>query len=358
MWPISRLQPGPERILIVKILALTYDEFLKTLQARYNKGEFHASRIYRKIFQNRYPFGVDLLDFPDSPEIVHTIVADIDFHPGKVVDIQTEGELTKFITRLPDGHEIESVIIPMATHNTICVSSQVGCRMGCRFCQTGQMGFSRNLTAEEIVGQIYAAKFKLHREIRNVVFMGMGEPLDNLENVLQAVRVLNDQRGLNIALRYITVSTVGTQAGIERFAALSMPGLRLSISLNAPNDQVRFRLMPGPQIASMQNLQDALIHYPFSRKETVFITYVLIKGVNDRHEHALQLAEFARPLPSKINVIPYNPRTASPFEAPSPAGVEQFSDWLVSCGVFIRRRGTKGQGVMAACGQLGKILPS
>lgn len=342
----------------MKILALTYDEFLRILQDRYNKGEFHARRIYRNVFQNRFPVPDAASDFPDSQKAVRTIMSDMDVSPGKVVDIQTEGELTKFITRLADGHEIESVVIPMATHNTLCVSSQVGCRIGCRFCQTGQMGFARNLTAEEIVGQVHAARFELNRKIRNVVFMGMGEPLDNFDNVMQAVRVMNDQRGLNIALRYITVSTVGKQSGIEKLAALSMKSLRLSISLNAPNDQVRSQLMPGLQTASLKKLQEALIRYPFSRKETVFITYVLLKGVNDRHEHAVQLADFSRPLPAKINVIPYNPRTASPFAAPSPESVQRFCEWLVSCGVFIRRRGTKGQAVMAACGQLGKIKPS
>lgn len=357
MWPTSRLQPGPERFPL-KVLALTYDEFLLILQTEYNKGEFHARRIYRNVFQGRFPFPAGSLDSPDPYKHFHSIVSDIEFNPGEVIDIQTEENLTKFITRLADGHEIESVVIPMATHNTICVSSQVGCRIGCRFCQTGQMGFARNLTVEEIVGQVYAARFKLNQKVRNVVFMGMGEPLDNFDNVMQAVRVLSDQRGLNIARRYITVSTVGTRAGIKKLASLSMKGLRLSISLNAPNDQVRSQLMPGPQTASMKKLQDALIQYPFSRKETVFITYVLLKGINDKHEHAVQLADFSRPLPSKINVIPYNPRTDSPFAAPSQTAVQRFCDWLVACGVFIRRRGTKGQGVMAACGQLGKIIPS
>jgi len=342
----------------LKILELTFEEFRETLQAGYRKSGDDVGRVYRSLFQNKAPSRNSAIDSPAASELFRFVASILELNPGEIISVKTDGESTKFITRLQDGHEIESVVIPMATHHTICVSSQVGCRIGCRFCQTGQMGFHRNLTTEEIVGQVYAAKFKLGIEARNIVFMGMGEPLDNLDNVIQAVRVLNDQRGLDIALRHITISTVGKKAGIEKLAKLGMKGLRLSISLNAPNDRIRARIMPANRISSMKTLQTTLLQYPFAKKETVFITYVLIQKINDAYEHAMELAAYVKSIPVKMNVIPYNPRSSSPFLSPSEKEVRQFCDWLAECGVFIRRRRTKGQDMMAACGQLGKISQS
>ena len=185
----------------MKIFELTFDDLVKTLQAEYGKGKYHARGIYREVFQNG---NLDLnhtKEFQHSQSFARKMALDLTINPGEVIEEKTDQGVTKFITRLQDGHEIESVVIPMATHHTICVSSQVGCRIGCRFCQTGQLGFARNLTTEEIVGQVYAAKFTLGFGIRNIVFMGMGEPFDNFDNVIQAVRVFCDQRGLNVALR-------------------------------------------------------------------------------------------------------------------------------------------------------------
>lgn len=342
----------------LKILELTFDELLAILHARYGKGIYHARAIYREVFQNGILNLNNIHDFSKSQNFARAITSDLEINTGELIEVKKENETTKFITRLQDGHEIESVVIPMATHNTICVSSQVGCRFGCKFCQTGQLGFARNLTTEEIIGQVYSAKFKLNLIARNIVFMGMGEPFDNFENVIQAVRVLNDQRGFNVALRYITISTVGETKAIEKLANLGMKGLRLSISLNASNDRIRTKIMPSRKISSMKTLRHTLIHYPFSKKETIFITYVLIQNINDTYEDALELAEYVKPIPSKINVIPYNPRSASPFESPSEEKVLQFCNWLAERGVFIRKRSPKGQVVMAACGQLGKIKES
>jgi len=342
----------------LKILELTFDELRKVLHARYGKGIYHARAVYREVFQNGIQDLKNTADFSNSRNFARVITSDLEINAGELIETKKENGTTKFITRLQDGHEIESVVIPMATHNTICVSSQVGCRFGCTFCQTGQMGFSRNLTTEEIIGQVYSAKFKLNLTARNVVFMGMGEPFDNFDNVIQAVRVLNDQRGFNVALRYITISTVGEISAIQKLASLGMKRLRLSISLNASNDHVRARIMPSQRISSMRNLQHALIDYSFSEKETFFITYILIQNINDTFEDAIELAEYVKPIPSKINIIPYNPRSASPFESPSEEKVLQFCNWLAECGVFVRKRNPKGQDVMAACGQLGKIKES
>ena len=178
------------------------------------------------------------------------------------------------------------------------------------------MGLLRNLTAAEIVGQVFAARHQLGVGIRNVVFMGMGEPLDNLDNVIQAIRVLTDQRGLDIARRHITVSTVGLTAGIDRLARLDGATVNLAVSLNAPTDDIRSRLMPINRSISMAALQASLLGYPLARKSALFMEYVLIQGINDRQEHARALARYLAPMTAKLNLIPYNPAPGSEWQPP------------------------------------------
>jgi 23S rRNA (adenine2503-C2)-methyltransferase len=183
--------------------------------------------------------------------------------------------------------------------------------------------------------------------------MGMGEPLDNLDNVVQAIGVLADQRGLDIARRYITVSTVGLTAGIDRLVQLKAPPLNLAVSLNAPTDQIRSLIMPINRANPMAALRTSLLTYPLAKKSALFIEYVLIQGVNDRKEHALALARYLSPLKVKLNLIPCNPAPDSRLAPPSTEGYERFHAWLVAEKVFVRRRKEKGGSIMAACGQLG-----
>jgi 23S rRNA (adenine2503-C2)-methyltransferase len=274
--------------------------------------------------------------------------------------------------------ETESVIIPMHSHRgtswyTLCVSSQVGCRMGCTFCETGRMGLLRDLSAHEIVGQRLAARqlmlaqrpetprhFRYFSDgIQNIVFMGMGEPLDNFDNVIQAIRVFNEPRGLNVPLGQITVSTVGRTDGIRRLAALARQGerdwhnLRLAISLNAPRDDLRNVLMPANKRLPLADLQQALLEYPLARKGRYLIEYVLIKGVNDSLQDADQVAAWCDPLPCVVNVIPYNPQRDASYETPTNAALVAFMSRLKARGVFVKRRITHGRDLMGACGQLG-----
>jgi 23S rRNA (adenine2503-C2)-methyltransferase len=191
--------------------------------------------------------------------------------------------------------------------------------------------------------------------------MGMGEPMDNLDNVLQAIRILSDQRGLSIAQSAITVSTVGHVDGIDRLARLAaeppprgFSRLRLAVSLNAPNDAIRSRLMPINRQWPLAELKRALREFPLAHKDDfLFMEYVLIAGVNDAREHALEVAEYLRDLKACVNLIPYNPRLESPFGRPEKEGVARFYHWLMEAGQYCRIRGTKGKDVMAACGQLG-----
>jgi 23S rRNA (adenine2503-C2)-methyltransferase len=240
---------------------------------------------------------------------------------------------------------------------TLCVSSQVGCAMGCTFCETAQMGLLRSLTADEIVGQWFAATHTLGVRPRNLVFMGMGEPLDNLDNVIQAIAVLIDTNGPGMGISKITVSTVGRVDGLRRLAEqVHTPGwhrLGLAVSINAPNDEVRSRIMPVNRKYPMAELRAALESFPRYGGGKFCVEYVLIPGVNDAPEHARELAAFVRGLPCCVNLIPYNPRRDSPWPAPEESGVREFLGWLTDAGAYAKRRRTKGRDMMGACGQLG-----
>ncbi len=325
--------------------------------------------------------------------------------------------------------DIETVIIPMIgrtrrkTH-TMCISSQIGCAMGCEFCETAQMGLIRSLTPAEMVGQWWAARHMLldqgrgrrpaclpsdllHTgddrrdacpteipvpdrrdarptdvpepdgrdacpteagkiEINNIVFMGMGEPLDNLDAVLEAIACLTDDRGPAVPMSNITISTVGRVDGLRRLAEVvkreGWKRLGLALSVNAPNDRVRDQIMPVNKRWDMAELREAMIELCRVRgNRKVLFEYVLIPGVNDSRQDALDLAEWLRPFTRNehqshiglLNVIPYNPRRNSPWPAPDEARVKEFVDWLADAGVFAKRRRTKGRDQMAACGQLG-----
>lgn len=281
-----------------------------------------------------------------------------------------EGEVVKFLLEVPgvakDDQparplETESVVIPMArrheTTRTLCVSSQVGCAMGCVFCETAQMGLIRSLSTAEIVGQLWAARFHVRASIRNIVFMGMGEPLDNLDAVLGAIEVLTDHRGPSIAMSKITVSTVGRLDGLERLReAVQRPGwksLNLAVSINAPSDEVRSAIMPINRSMPLDRLVPVLESWPRRKSGAICLEYVLIPGVNDQMEHAEQLAARLKRVRGCVNVIPYNPRRASPWVAPTEEQIGAFLAKLESLGQFCKRRRTKGRDTMAACGQLG-----
>jgi len=257
--------------------------------------------------------------------------------------------------------ESESVLIPMVSRKgvtrTLCVSSQIGCAMGCDFCETAQMGLIRSLSPEEIVAQWFAAKHHLGHDVRNIVFMGMGEPLDNIESVLHAIEILTDHNGPAIAMRHITISTVGRIDGLiklrERCEQTGWRQLNLAVSINAPNDEIRSSIMPINRAMPLGDLIPMLEQWPIKPSAKICAEYVLIPGVNDLMEHADELADLLKDVPCCVNVIPYNPRRNSPWPAPQEEDVERFLRRLESRKQFCKRRKTKGRDTMAACGQLG-----
>lgn len=287
-----------------------------------------------------------------------------------VKDVIVDGETVKFTMSLADGLETESVVIPMrhrdgSVTRTLCVSSQVGCAMGCRFCETAQMGLMRHLSAAEIVAQLHAARFAVGDprtgragfEIKNIVFMGMGEPMDNLDAVLGAIRVMTDRNAYAVAPVHVTVSTVGRTDGIRRYGEFMLQHgfhrLNLAVSLNAPNDRIRSEIMPINRAEPVAMLMEALMAFPKRPNAAICMEYVLIPGVNDAPEHCDEVCGLLKPLRCSLNVIPYNPRRGSPWPAPDEDRVKAFVDRAIANGQFCKRRGTKGRSAMAACGQLG-----
>ncbi len=299
------------------------------------------------------------------------------FEPPRMTRQESQGELTKFCLDVGDGLEIESVIIPMDSYHrgrwrTLCVSTQVGCRMGCTFCETARMGWLRNLSAAEIVAQRIVARRILHERlgqpsgaylydsdgIHNLVFMGMGEPLDNFDETIQAIRVLSDPRGLAFPRSQITLSTVGRIDGLRRLGGLirrepQWRNLRLAISLHAAEDRLRNHLVPINRGMPLMELQRALLEYPLSKRGLYLIQYVLLDGINDSLTDADALAAWCTPLRCVVNLIPYNPQRDALYTAPPDHRIQAFLQRLRAQGIFVKRRVTQGRDLMGACGQLG-----
>lgn len=254
------------------------------------------------------------------------------------------------------GQAIETVFIPEPGRGTLCLSSQVGCAMNCSFCATGHQGFNRNLDAAQIMAQVVLARRELgdpagRSPITNVVFMGMGEPLANYAAVMQAVRTLMAPWGLHIGARRITISTVGLPRAIERLADENVP-VTLAISLHAPNDELRRRLIPWAEYTTIADLMDAGRYYFQQTGREVTLEYILLGGVNDQPEHADQLASVAKTLRANVNLIRYNEVAGLPYARPGDAGVRKFQEVLRQRGVNAHIRASRGRDIAAACGQL------
>lgn len=265
----------------------------------------------------------------------------------------------KWIIRVESGSLVETVYIPQNGRGTLCVSSQAGCGLDCSFCSTGKQGFNSNLTAAEIIGQVWVANKsfgtipgKIDRAITNVVLMGMGEPLLNFDNVVSAMQIMMDDLGYGISKRKVTLSTSGVVPMIEELA--KHVDVSLAISLHAPNDELRNKLVPINKKYPLKMLLDASLNYisRLGEKRVLTIEYTLLKGVNDQTEHAEQVITLLKDIPCKINLIPFNPFPHSGYERPSNNAVHRFQDILYHAGFNVTIRMTRGEDIDAACGQL------
>ena len=334
----------------------TNSELVERARALLSRGYGFARRIHRQVMlEGRF----DPESFGLGPEACKAWHAEFSFELPEVVAVQSDqgehGATSKMVLRLQDGLEAESVCIPMGRGRyTLCVSSQVGCKMGCTFCETGRMGLLRHLSTDEIIAQLLVARHRLGWPIRNIVFMGMGEALDNTKNVLHALRILNDEAGLAIGQERLTICTVGHVEGIRLLDQQGLKRLNLSISLNAATDSLRSELMPINRRTDLAELQKTLMAYRPRRNFALGVNYCLLPGINDTETDARAVAEFCEPLGRVlVNLIPYNPGSMPLTRAPENAEVERFIGWLRAAGLPVRERATKGRTVMAACGQLG-----
>lgn len=259
----------------------------------------------------------------------------------------------KFAFRLADGRRIESVLMPNATHYTLCISTQVGCAMGCDFCMTAKMGLDRNLTTGEIVQQVVecAREIEDGKILRNVVFMGMGEPFHNYESLVRAIAILNEDFGFGLSWRRMTVSTSGLVPAIRRFGREKVRA-NLAISLNATTDEVRNRLMPVNRRWNIAQLLEACREFPQDSRYRLTFEYILIRGVTDSLVDARRLVKLLHGLKCKVNLIPYNAGPESPYQAPPAEHVREFQEALLSKGLLATVRISKAQDIAGACGQL------
>ncbi len=264
----------------------------------------------------------------------------------------------KWLFELHDGNVIETVFIPEANRGTLCISSQVGCALDCSFCATGRQGFNRNLSVSEIIGQLWLATNLLavnpetkHRRISNIVMMGMGEPLLNFSKLVPSLRLMLDDRAYGLSKRRVTVSTSGVVPAMDRLT--NDIDVSLAVSLHAPNDALRDELVPVNKKYPIEQLMGACWRYvQGERKKRVLFEYVMLAGVNDKPEHALELVELLRDFPGKVNLIPFNPFSESGYKRSSNAAVARFTKLLTDGGILTLTRATRGDDIDAACGQL------
>ena len=325
---------------------------MEAIFASHGHPRFHARQVYRWIWKR----GVtDFARMTDLSRALRAKLADSFTITTPVVvrrDFSEDGT-QKFVLRLADGKQIESVFIPDTPAQTFCISTQVGCAMGCAFCLTGKMGLVRHLTAGEIAGQVrvLAHTLEFGDDPFNIVLMGMGEPLHNYDATMKALRMLNDEQGLSVGPRRVTLSTVGLVPMLDKLAQEElMPNL--AISLHATTDPQRAAIVPPTKKYSLHDILEACRRFPLKKRSRITFEYVLLEGVNDSPEDAKRLAKLLAGIKAKVNLIPLNAAAGIPFNRPSDERVDAFAQILADRYVNVSVRKSRGRDIRAACGQL------
>lgn len=334
------------------IFECTSSEYADLLYSHFGKGRSLAMRIYSSWYKSGKQPSLESFLIQERA-LVASILEATDFSLSST--FYSHG--LKRIQRFEDGLESESVEIPMESGKTLCLSSQIGCRMGCSFCETGRLGLLRSMTVKEIVWQCFYSRFIEGSSIKNLVFMGMGEPLDAFEQVKKAVQIFTDPVGFGFGPSRICISTSGLVDQIDRWIIELDPRVKLALSLHAANDALRSKLMPINRSFSLKELKEALLRYEASHpKREILIEYLLLDGVNDTEEHAEELLNYLDGLSKiRVNLIPYNPQSRPRYRRPSLEQISKFADYLRRKRKLVLIRGTKGEEEMAACGQLGNL---
>lgn len=349
--PVASAKPA------VDVASLSLEALARFVKEDLGEQAFRAPQIFRWIHQR------GATDFAEMTDLSKSLRAKLQARAtlGRVekdLEQRSVDGTVKYRFRTHDGKFIESVYMPAPDRKTLCVSTQVGCAMACSFCMTGTLGLKRNLTPAEIVAQVHAVNrevrraegLETYRPLTNLVFMGMGEPLHNFENLKTALSILQAEEGPNFSHRHITVSTVGLVPMIERFGQETQ--VKLAISLNASNDEQRSKMMPVNRKWNIAALMDACRKFPLKQGRRITFEYVLLRGVNDTDEDAARLIELLRGLPAKVNLIPYNENPGLGFQTTVEARAETFRDLLDRGHVAAFIRQNRGRDIAGACGQL------
>lgn len=331
----------------------SYSELAELLESQFGATKFRATQLFEWVYRK------GVTDFEQMTNISRELrirLADSFVFPKARIHerrISTDGT-RKYLFEVENGDLVESVMIKQANRMTLCVSSQVGCAMGCRFCRTGTMGLKRSLSTSEILRQVNGviedAK-NFGDSFQNIVFMGMGEPLHNFDGVTRAVRNLTDRRGYGMSPRKVTVSTVGLVPAIRKLAASDV-SVSLAVSLNATTDEIRSQVMPVNLRFPISELLDAVKDFPVGPRKKVTMEYVMLGGLNDTEDDMRRLAKLMRGLPVKVNLIPYNDNAGLGFNTPARDWVFTWQRYLNSQGLQAFIRWSKGADIAAACGQL------
>ena len=345
---------------MIDILNLTFPELAEFMHNTLGEPRFRAAQVWQWLWRKMARDFEEMTNVSKDARRRLAETSVIRWPELRRIEQSADGT-EKFLLALHDGALVETVLIPSVSRdgtrrNAQCLSCQVGCAMGCVFCATGGQGFERNMTMGEILGQVLVARAHLgdlrpdQPKLRNLVFMGMGEPLLNLRELLRSLETLNNKHGLCFSPRRISVSTCGIEKGLRE---LGDSGLAfLAVSLHAPNQDLRARLMPKAANWPLDDLLRALSEYPLKTRERITFEYLLLGGVNDGPEHARELVRLLARIKAKLNLIVYNPTPGSPYTAPSPERVLAFEKILWDKSVTAVVRKSKGRDIHAACGQL------
>ena len=314
-----------------------------------NSKKFHADQLFDWLYVKRIKSFSEVTNI--KRDVLEEIMKNYILNNITIVKVEKDQDVHKYLFELSDGEHIEAVLMFHDYGNSVCISSQVGCNMGCKFCESGRRKKVRNLEVSEMVLQILLIEEELGKRISHVVVMGIGEPFDNYDNLIKFFRIINDPKGISIGARHITVSTCGIVPKILEFSDLDMQ-INLAISLHAPNDELRNKIMPINKVYPLKELMDALKTYIKKTNRRLTFEYILLKDVNDHESDALELAKLVKGLNCYINLIPYNETNNIDFKRTNTVQIMRFYDILKKNGIGVTIRREFGGNISAACGQL------
>lgn len=329
-----------------------YGQKLEDLQTYFKEiggKPFNANQVYDWLYKKRVNFFDEMTNI--KKEVIQKLKEDFSMDKPKIIAKQSGKDVYKYLFELQDGNKVEAVLMIHNYGISICVSTQVGCNMGCIFCESGRLKKVRNLMAHEIVGQILEVEKDLNLRISHVVIMGIGEPFDNYDNVMDFIKIINSGKGIDIGARHITVSTCGIVPKIRQFTEENLQ-VNLAISLHAPDDKLRSSIMKINKAYPLEELMDAIREYSSKTNRRITFEYIMLKDINDTKECALKLAKLLKGLNCYVNLIPYNETSYIDLEKSSLETRMKFYDILKKHGIGVTVRKEFGGDVSAACGQL------